>query len=562
MNVSFAVNYALGGLNVRGYHLVNVAIHVLCAWLAFAIVRRTLELPSLRERFGPRSITVAFAVALVWTVHPLNSEVVDYLTQRTESMMALFYLLTIYASLRGMCSERAVLWQAAAVMSCALGMACKESMVTAPLMVVLYDRVFVFDSLKQSCRARWRFYGGLAGTWLALGPLIWSGPRGLSAGFATDVRPWTYLLNQTVMITRYIYLAVWPRSLVVNYGWPLPLTLGDVWPYAVLIVILLLLTVVLCVRQPKLGFLGAWFFMTLAPTSSIVPIASEVGAERRMYLPLLALVALVVMGVVLIADRVKFARARVFLLVVVSAALMAGTVVRNREYASQLSLLRTVVDRWPSSIAHHILGDELMAAGYHDEAVTHLRAAIPGDPRARHDLGVELFNEGRLGQAVEELEAFIRIWQSPPLSHPHWQQPLRVDVVSARVFMGRAFAKEQRWPDAMEQDRLALAMDPANVEAHGLLAEALFHQQMFEEATVQYREYLTFRSNDVDVWTNFGIALVAVGKLDEATATFRHAVDADPQSAVARRNLATALWDGGDVDAARAQFERALQLDR
>jgi protein O-mannosyl-transferase len=281
VNFSFAVNYALGGLDVGGYHLVNLAFHLLCGLLIFGIVRRTLELPALKGRFGGAGMNLGFAVALLWTLHPLNTEAVDYLTQRTELMMALFYLLTLYASIRALWSKLRAR-RAIAVLSCGAGMLCKESMVTAPVAVLMYDRVFVFESFGRALRERWRFYGALCASWIVLTAVMWSGPRVRSAGFSVGVDPWTYLLNQTVMITQYLLLAVWPRELVVNYGWPLALTLREVLPQALFATALLALTAVALVRQPKWGFLGAWFFLTLAPTSSIVPIATEVGAERRM----------------------------------------------------------------------------------------------------------------------------------------------------------------------------------------------------------------------------------------------------------------------------------------
>jgi hypothetical protein len=98
-NLSFALNYALGRFDVRGYRVVNIAVHILCGLLLFGIVRRTLLLP-FASRLSSRATGIAFAAALLWLLHPLNSEAVDYLTQRTESMMGLFYLLTLYASLR------------------------------------------------------------------------------------------------------------------------------------------------------------------------------------------------------------------------------------------------------------------------------------------------------------------------------------------------------------------------------------------------------------------------------------------------------------------------------
>src|SRR5439155_24183062 len=178
-------------------------------------------------------------VVLLWTVHPLNTEAVDYLTQRTESMMAMFFCLTLYAGIRAAASDRPGRWESLSALSCALGMACKESMVTAPVIVVLYDRIFVFSSWKQAFGARRRLYAGLAGAWLVLAALNWSGPRSEVGGFSTGVSVWTYVLNQAVMITTYLRLVVWPRPLVVFYGWPLPLTLAAVWPHALAVVLLM-----------------------------------------------------------------------------------------------------------------------------------------------------------------------------------------------------------------------------------------------------------------------------------------------------------------------------------
>src|SRR3989441_333795 len=562
VNVSFAINYAMGGLEVRGYHIWNVATHILCALLLFGVVRRTLNLASLQSRFAGTSTDLAFAAALIWMLHPLNTEAVDYLTQRTEVMMGLFYLATLYAAIRAYASPRAALWQTASVLSCALGMACKESMATAPLMVVAYDAIFVFDSINEALRSRWRLYAGLAATWLGLAALLWSGPRVHSAGFSTGVHPWTYLLNQTVMISQYLRLAVWPGSLVLNYGLPLPLSLGDVMPYALLVGVLLLMTVAALFWQPKLGFLGVWVFVTLAPTSSIVPIATEVGADRRLSLPLAGLVVLAVVGGSLLWDRLRnvwperttLASARVaslaavLVVALVSTAFAAGTVARNREYRSALSLARTVLARRPSTMAHYMMGTSLMDEGDHDGAVMHLREAIRGDPRARYSLGLELFKEGKLDEAIRELEVFVR------------EKPLLLEVVPARTLMGRAFLTQQKWPDAVKQFQMVLMMTPLNVEAEGLLAEALFKQQAFDQASVHYRAYLKYRPNDANMLGNLGIALAASGKNDEAISAFRRAVELTPQDGGAERNLANALVDNRDFTGAALHAQRAVTL--
>ena len=562
VNFTFALNFAFGGLSVSGYHLWSVFTHLACALLVFGVVRRTLELPAFEAGLGRRSVDLAFATALVWALHPLNTEAVDYLTQRSETMMALFYLLTVYGSIRATRRDRARGWQAIAVLSCALGMACKESMVTAPLMVLLYDRIFVYDSLKGTLRARWDFYGGLALTWTISAALILPGPRAHSAGFWSGVDPWTYLLNQTIMIARYLRLSLWPKGLVLNYGWPVPLTLPDVVPYALLVVLLVLLTVSALILRPGLGFLGAWFFVTLAPTSSFVPIATEVGAERRMYLPLIALVALAVIGGSRVLDGLRhtssgrsapvatpFARlGGTFVLVVVSAALAAGTIARNREYASGLSLARTTLARWPSGFAHHMVGSELAFLGRDDEAIPHMREAIRTYPSGRYNLGVALFNTGKLDEAIEQFQTFVR------------QEPWLLEVVSARSILGQAFMIKERWPEATEQFRLVLTMVPSNIQARRLLADALSRQQAFEEATLHYREYLAARPRDTVALSGLGVALASSGRLDEAISTFRQAVALEPQSPRAHFNLGTALLDHDEADAARAEAERAVAL--
>jgi protein O-mannosyl-transferase len=270
VSLSLALNYAVGGSDPRGYHVANIAIHLFAALLVFGIVRRTFDLLIARGRArGPAVLIAAFAAA-VWLVHPLNTEAVSYVTQRTELLMGLCVFLTLYASLRAH-QDHPSMWLPLAVASCAVGMGCKESMVTCPVLVLLFDRAFVYDSYREMFRALWRWYVALAATWSVLLLLNWSGPRMHSAGFSAGVSPWIYLMNQCVMIARYLQLTFWPRDLVFIYGVPQPLALGDVWPSALFVTALAVAAVVLWLRRPALGFLAMWVFITLSPTSSIVP---------------------------------------------------------------------------------------------------------------------------------------------------------------------------------------------------------------------------------------------------------------------------------------------------
>ena len=345
VNASFAVNYAIGGFDVTGYHVVNLAVHLGVALLLFAIVRRTLA----RLKIDMATMVALFA-ALWWVVHPLTSEPVDYVTQRTESTMALFLLLTLYAAIRALDDPQPRRWTAAAVLSCAAGMATKESMVVAPVLIVVYDRIFASPNVGEAVQARKTLYVGLAATWIELGVLMWLQPHS-TVGPGSGIGAWRYLMNQAELITRYIGLAFWPGSLVLDYGTPKASGLGDVLPQAAIMLGLAVAAIVALARWPATGFLGLVFFMTLAPTSSIVPIATEVGSERRMYVPLAALSILVAVAGWKAFERLvagksaeqrrTIARAAVAVAAVWVCSLAVRTMARNAEYQTELSIWQT-----------------------------------------------------------------------------------------------------------------------------------------------------------------------------------------------------------------------------
>ncbi len=213
-NVSFAVGYAVHGTQVAGYRIVNLALHMACGLAAFLVLARVLGLPGVPAHVRARATETAFGATLLWLLHPLNSEVVNYLTQRTESLMALCLLIVLYASVRAL-EAGARRWSMAAVVACALGMMSKETMVVAPVVVALLDRTLVFSSWREGWQRRRGLYLGLAATWGILAVELATGPRLRSAGFDAGVSVWSYLLNQTVMITRYLRLTLWPDALVV-----------------------------------------------------------------------------------------------------------------------------------------------------------------------------------------------------------------------------------------------------------------------------------------------------------------------------------------------------------
>src|SRR5258708_21598053 len=154
--LSLLLNHQTGGLNPVGYHALNALAHVLAGLVLFGIMRLTLMLERWPEHYRAASSELAFAVALLWMVHPLQTQSVTYVIQRCESFMGLFFLLTLYCSIRGWGSQRPALWHLAAMLSCALGAGSKEVIAGAPFLVVLYDWVFRESSVGKLLRRRWK----------------------------------------------------------------------------------------------------------------------------------------------------------------------------------------------------------------------------------------------------------------------------------------------------------------------------------------------------------------------------------------------------------------------
>jgi Flp pilus assembly protein TadD len=340
------------------------------------------------------------------------------------------------------------------------------------------------------------------------------------------VSSWTYLLDQSVMIVRYLRLAIWPRGLVLDYGEPQATALAQVAPYAAGVFVLLAATVFALARRPEAGFLGAWFFLTLAPTSSIVPISTEVGAERRMYLPLMALV---VLGVAAAARtlqgddtrpahlqrRISVVRYAVMCGGLVLAGLLtAATIQRNAEYLSGLTLWQSVLDRWPPHArAHRNLAAELKLAGRTDEEITHLRAAVNDLPGIRNLLGLELLSLGRNAEAARELQAYVR-------DHP--------DDADALSNLGIALAAIGRGDDAAAAFARAVAADPRNGLSQRNLALHLLQQNDFREAVAHARQAVALTPDDPAAHNLLGLALVGDQQIDEAIAEFRASLALQP----------------------------------
>ncbi len=578
-NLSYALNYALSGHSLLGYHLGNVAIHTLGALTLFGLLRRTLLSPLLSARFGTDATWLAFAVAALWAVHPVQTNSVTYLSQRTEALMGLFYLLTLYAFVRGATAPaHPYRWHSLAVVTCALGMASKEVMVTAPVVVALYDRTFFAGSFAAALRRRWPLYLGLAATWILLGWLmIGLGARGVGFGFRLTW--WGYAAASCYSVITYLRLALWPHPLVFDYG-PTVAETTVATPYALLVALLVGLSLWALWRRPLLGFLGAWFFVILAPTSSVVPIVRQMVAENRLYLPLIAPLALVVLSVYLVLPR----RLAAPVGALVTVGFIALTVQRQRDYRSEISLWSdTVVKRPENWRAHNSLALALANGNQPLASIAHYQASLRLDPtlaETHNNLGTQLTKLGRLAEAVHHLETALRIeaWRAdthtnlgnilaqtgrPDEAVAHFESAVKLDpkLSEAHTGIGNVLLQSGRPAEAVTRYHTALALNSLSPDAHNNLGQALMQLGRPAEGIPHFQRALELRPDSSTSRYNLGNAFVALGRTSDASIQFQTALRLDPANAEAANNLAIIHLQAGQLPAARQLLETAIRLN-
>ena len=546
VNLSLAINFAIGGQNLFGYHLLNLLIHLAATLALYGTARRILA-ASRGESIASLQATLGgAAVAALWSLHPLQTQAVTYIVQRAESLVGLFLLLTLYCHCRAQASDRPRFWLSASVAACLLGVASKEVIVAAPLLVLLCDRAFFSRTFREAWQRNRAYYWALLATWLPLAGLIMAGQgRGGTVGFNIEgVTWWSYLLTQADAITRYLGLALWPSKLVFDYGTGLAGSLAEVWWQGGVIVLLLVASVVGLVRWPRAGFLGAWFFLILAPSSSFVPIATETMAEHRMYLPLAAVVGLVVALGLRLPGRQSLA-----MLGLAAAALASLTWRRNQDYQTAERLWQSSVNHYPQSArAQNNLGELFAKDGRLDAAVKRIQEALRIHPTyldALCNLSSALSQLGRIDEAMVILDGLVK-------GHPR-----NASVLST---YGGVLYRMGRKAEAEVQFKRTLELAPLNVDAHNNVGVCLHEQTLYEEAISHFHVVLSVYPQDGSALYNLANALVKLGRPSDGEARLRQCLQVEPWRFEAHNNLGALCAQRGLPDEAIVHFRKAVEL--
>jgi Flp pilus assembly protein TadD len=537
--MSFALNYFVGGLDVTGYHVFNLAVHIVNSLLVYALVLLTFRTPRMKgTSIVSSSGLVALGAALLFVVHPVQTQAVTYIVQRLTSLAVMWYLLSLclYAGWR--------LWQEAhggkglllygfTLISIVLAMKTKEIAFTLPLMIVLYDFYFFRER-----KTLWLVPVLLTLLIIPVSMLNLGKPVGtLLSDVSTVTRVqaqtsrWVYLMTQFTVIATYIRLLFFPINQNLDYDYPLA---QGFFTLPVFMSFVFLLFVVLAgayffVRSNRnntgggagfrlISFGIFWFFITLSVESSIIPIVDPIF-EHRVYLPSVGFCVALVTGIVMIMKAVKNKKAvyaAAAVVVVILTVLGGATYARNRVWQNEIRLWQDVIKKSPSKA------------------------------RAHYNLGVAYTREGNIEVAIKQFLTAIR---------------LDPGLVDAYYNLGLAYAGQGRIRDAIREYKTAIELAPDYFMAHNNLANTYLAQDRIEDAIREYRKAIKIDPGFANVHYNLGLAYVTQGRSEDAIKEFVTAIQLDPDFSPAHYDLGVSYRMEGRLEDARKEFQTVLRLE-
>lgn len=551
-----AVEYHLFGLDPTGYRAVNILLHAVNGALVFLILRILFG--------GPRPALLA---ALLFVVHPIQTDAVAYISGQRDVLFTTWYLLGFWGFVRYRATQR-LSYLGLTGLAYIFGLMTKEMAITLPVVCAVYDVIralpgtetdgqlplakAAWDSLRQVLtRARWLYLGGLAVVAAALYYfVVVANPSHQRELYGGGLGP-TLNTSARIMVF-YLKQLLWPLTLNADYSYdafPVSTSVADIRGLLAAGALAGVWYGIYCLLRIDrwAGFGGLWFFVTLLPVSQIIP-HHEMVAEHFLYLPSVGF-ALVAGYAVHRGLENRYAAGVAGAFAVILLLLSARTVIRNRDWADNLTLYTKTVQTAPRST------------------------------RARLNLAQALKGEGRYQEAIEQFQAYSTI------------EP---DAPSAHVGLGDTYRKLERYDDAIEHFKKAYELNPASAApvvglaqtyaamgqtdratelARSMLGAQFRHEQsyqhlgdayrsagLYELAIQAYRKGVELNPYDVLLQTALGKAYGAVGQHDRALEAYRTAVRLMPRSPVNQTNLGAALLETGRTEEAIAALQEAIRL--
>ncbi|MBI5674653.1 MAG: tetratricopeptide repeat protein [Nitrospirae bacterium] len=529
--LTFALNYRLHGLDVMGYHLVNILIHIFNSLLLYWLMTLTFRTPFFSTAGGhlpdPHEIRnfIAVFTALFFAVHPVQTQAVTYIVQRFTSLATLFYLfsLVIYIKWKEIKEHQTkryvpfIMLYAFSLLSAVLAMKTKEFAFTLPVVMTVYELMFYEGKVRKRLLYLVPFFLAVLFIPLSLvgieDPLAVLSSINVKAvnisGAGGTISRGDYLFTQFRVIVTYIRLLFFPVNQNIDYDYPIYNSFFD--PAVVLSFFFLLSVIIAGIylyrlskhsdRKDRfwlrlLSFGIFWFFMSLFAESGVIPII-DVIYEHRVYLPsvgfFIALTSSIVLVYTKLGSSASYAkRAVAYSMLTALLALSGTTYVRNTVWTDSYSLWKNAVEGSPNKARPHF------------------------------NLGVAYGDQGRLDEAINEYQTVLK---------------LKPNYVAAYNNLGRAYEKQDRIDEAINEYQTVLKLKPNYAEAHNNLGLAYAAQGRTDEAMNEYITALNLNPAYVEARYNLGTTYMSQGRNNEAIKEYQIVMELNPDYLMTRQFL-------------------------
>jgi tetratricopeptide (TPR) repeat protein len=567
--LTYALNYRAHGLDVTGYHVVNITVHLLNALLVYLLTALTLRTPRLEgSALSGKGGQIALLTAMLFVSHPLQTQAVTYIVQRSAALATTFYLASIIAYARSRLSGRQGARYALCLISiifAALAMKTKEMSFTLPLSAALYELLFFTGPAKK--RASCLLPLSLTMLIIPLTLLNLGRPVGEMLGDIGEIsRSYSalprldYFLTELRVVVTYFRLLALPVNQNLFYDYPVYrsfLEPGLVFSFLFLASLLTLGLYLLrrSRRRPELRLVTfgiLWFFLTLSVESSVIPIW-HVIFEHRAYLPSVGVFMALSAGSFLALATIQGERARrgaLALLIFLPLVLGLAAYERNRTWKSETTLWEDVVGKAPNrGFGRHNLGAAYRLSGRYGEAIEQYQRALSLNPNITetyHGLGLAYWSRGLYKDAIKTFTLYLQF---------------RPDHPETYYALGVLFFTKGELDPAAENFQRAIRLRPGFAEAHNSLGSVYGTRGLTGKAIGHFQEAIRLSPGHADAHKNLGLAYLTEGRLEEAIGALRISIQYDPDNLEPHFTLGLAYERKGLLEEAASEYRKALALD-
>ncbi len=572
--LSFNINYAISEFEVWSYHLFNILLHAITTLLVYMFVQRVLSfLKDFSSESGISSLS--FFIAVVFALHPLNTQSVTYISSRSSIMVTAFYLVALILFFDGFKRWKQTGEKGWGYFICSgicffLGGLSKEIIVTFPAMLFLFHYYFINrESPKAwfSTYSKWIFL-------LFIPLLAYVGYKQLFAGGLLSasnayLKPGAWFLTQTSVVPfEYLRKMLFPFNMNIDIDFPVLdnwLQPANWMGIAALGVFLFFwIRVSTCVSKfdevgrRLAGFGIAWILLTLLPTSSFIPLL-DVAVEHRTYLPMVGYAFIVagcfsrlkagfedVSPITFIPTKNLVNGCAVLILILFS----LGVVTRNEDWKDEVTLWSDAKKKSPNLVRpYNNVGEAYDKLGKYDEAIAEFKEALKINPNyffGLNNLGNIYGKQRKLPEAIEYFKKALK--QKPDYSPAHYN-------------LARALHLSGKRKEAAESYRKSIKSNPYFEQAFYNLAYLAMELSLFDEALENFEKFLAMQPNHSKAHFGAGNAFMMKGQLDLALAEYRKSAQLDPSFAFPYLNIANIQMQTKNIPAAIENFEKALSIN-